>query len=146
MVSEKMSKNPNFWRFIPLNPRINIFFKILSVSLSFLYWRLTSCKVSDQTNERSLDGQTDERTDGQGRLLWTPSGKPGVQNWLCVSRYTRTYHKTTRIYSFYSRATAFILSSCKITYFSVDFAVILILLSNIFPFSFPGNLSHMRVV
>ena len=38
-----------------------------------------------QTNERSLryvkaDRQTDRQMVGQGRLLWTPSGKPGVQN------------------------------------------------------------------
>ena len=28
------------------------------------------------------DGRTDRRTDRQGRLLWTPRGKPGVQNQL----------------------------------------------------------------
>ena len=44
--------------------------------------------------------------------------------------------KTARIYSFYPQDTAFILSPCKITYFSVDSALILILLANIFPFFF----------
>ena len=35
------------------------------------------------------DGRTDGRTDGQGGLLWTPTGKPGVQRivkgevWFC---------------------------------------------------------------
>ena len=62
--------------------------------------------------------------------------KLGNKIWLCVSRSTRAYHKTDRVYSFYSRNTAFILFSCKITYFSVDIAVILILLKNIFPFLF----------
>ena len=37
-----------------------------------------------KTNEQSLEifkeGQTDGQTDRQGRLLWTPTGKPGVQN------------------------------------------------------------------
>ena len=30
--------------------------------------------------QRRTNGLTDVRTDGQGRLPWTPSGKPGVQN------------------------------------------------------------------
>ena len=42
--------------------------------------------------------------------------------------------KTARIYSFYPQDTAFILSSCKMTSFSVASALILILLANIFPF------------
>ena len=56
--------------------------------------------------------------------------------WLCVSCNTRVYHKTARVYSFYSRDTAFIPFSFEVTYFSVDIAVILILLTNIFPFFF----------
>ena len=44
---------------------------------------LTSCKNLEKNKERSLktDGRTtDGRTNGQGRLLRTPSGKPRVQN------------------------------------------------------------------
>ena len=35
-VSEKMSKNPNFWHLILLSPPINFFFEISAVSLSLL--------------------------------------------------------------------------------------------------------------
>ena len=73
-----MSKKPSFWHLIPLNPRIKIFFKIPVVSLFLLHWSLTSCKVSEKLNERSR--RTNGQTNGQGRLLWTPSGKHGVQN------------------------------------------------------------------
>ena len=46
-----------------------------------LYGALTSCKKLEKTNEQSLRYlKTDTHTDGQGRLLRTPSGKPGVQN------------------------------------------------------------------
>ena len=46
---------------------------------------LTSCKKLEKTNEQSprylkTDGLTDGQTDGQGRLLWTQTGKPGIQN------------------------------------------------------------------
>ena len=69
-VLEKMSKNPNFWWLIPLNTWIKIFFKILAVSLSLLYWPLTSGTVSDKTNERfqrylNMDGPTDQGMDRQ---------------------------------------------------------------------------------
>ena len=57
------------------------------MSLLHPYGALTSCKKLEKTNERSLrylktDGPqtTDQRTDGQGRLLRTPSGERGVQN------------------------------------------------------------------
>ena len=87
-VSEKMSKNPNFWQLIHLNPRIKIFFPISAVSLFLLCWHLTSWKVSEKTDERSLRYLTHTRTDGQGQLLRTPSGKPRVQN----SRDIRVHH------------------------------------------------------
>ena len=67
--------------FLTLNPHIRIFFKILAVSLSLLYWPLTSCKVSEKTNYLSPRySKMDWRTDKQGRLLWTSSGKHGDQN------------------------------------------------------------------
>ena len=51
----KMPKNPTFWHLIPLNPWIKIlFFKNMAVSLFLLYWPLTSCIISEKTNERSL--------------------------------------------------------------------------------------------
>ena len=33
----------------------------------------------DDTMDGETDGETDGRTDGQGRLLRTPTGKPGFQ-------------------------------------------------------------------
>ena len=67
-----------------------IFFKNWALSLLYHYGALTSCKKLEKTNEQSLtylkmDQQKDQRTDnrrmdGQGRLLRTPLGKPGVQN------------------------------------------------------------------
>ena len=69
------------------------FFKNRALSLLYPYGALTSCKKLEKTNERSLrylktdtrtdtrtDGHTDGRTHGQGRLLRTPSDKPGVQH------------------------------------------------------------------
>ena len=58
-VLKKISKKSNFWHLVPFNPWISIFFKIPAVS-----WPLTSCKVSEKTNEqfpRYL--KTDQRTD-----------------------------------------------------------------------------------
>ena len=60
------------------------FFKNWALSLLYPYGALTSCKKLEKTNEQSLrylktDGHTHGRTHGQGRLLRTPSGKPGVQ-------------------------------------------------------------------
>ena len=57
------------------NPWIRIFFKIPAVSLSLLYWPLTSCRVSEKTNEGPLrylkkDQRTDRWTDkGHDRVL-----------------------------------------------------------------------------
>ena len=68
---------------IPLHTRIKIFFRIPALSLSFLYWPSTSCKVSEKTNGRfPRYSKTDRRMDQQGRLLWTLSGKPEVQNMI----------------------------------------------------------------
>ena len=35
---------------------------------------------TDTQTDTQMDGHTEARTDGQGRLLRTPSDKPGVQN------------------------------------------------------------------
>ena len=71
-VSEKMSKNPNFWHLIPLNPRINIFFQNSCRVTFFTLWTCkTSCKVSEKTNEwsvrysRQTDWGTTELTNGR---------------------------------------------------------------------------------
>ena len=57
----------------------------------------TSCKVSEKTNERSTrylqtHGRTNTQTDGQGRLLRTPSAKPGVQKWQIFEIYPQISH------------------------------------------------------
>ena len=64
----------------PLNPLIKIFFsKFRLCHLFTLLTLLTSCKVSEKINELFLRYlKTDRLKDGQG--LWTPSGKPEVQN------------------------------------------------------------------
>ena len=54
------------------------------MSLFLLYWPLTSCKISEKTNERSLgylktNRQTPGQTHWQVQLLRTPSDKPRVQ-------------------------------------------------------------------
>ena len=54
---------------------LRFFFKNRAVSLSSLYCSLTSCKISEKSYERIRRyTKTDGRTDGQGRLLRTPSG------------------------------------------------------------------------
>ena len=35
--------------------------------------------------QRQTDGPTDKPTDKQGRLLWTPTGKPRVQNHITAT-------------------------------------------------------------
>merc|ERR1719494_225858 len=84
-MDKKHPKNGGFPPFV--TPRF--FFKNRALSLLYPYGALTSCKKLEKTNERSLrylktdtrtDGHTHGRTHGQGRLLRTPSGKPGVQN------------------------------------------------------------------
>ena len=64
------------------------FFKNRALSLLYPYGALTSCKKFEKNNEQSLRYlKTDHgRTNGQGRLLRTPSGKPGVQNDLCLKK------------------------------------------------------------
>ena len=78
---QKYPKNGGFSPFV--TPQY--FFKNRALSLLYPYGALTSCKKLEKTNERSprylkTDGLTDGQTDGQGRLLWTPSSKLGVQN------------------------------------------------------------------
>ena len=60
-----------------------IFFRALS--LLYPYGALTACKKLEKTNKLSLrysktDRRKHTRTNRQGQLLRTPSGKPGVQN------------------------------------------------------------------
>ena len=62
-----------------------VFFSKIRLSLLYPYGALTSCKKLEKTNELSLrylkaDGRTNGPMGGQGQLLWTHSGKPGVQN------------------------------------------------------------------
>ena len=76
---------PQKWGFSPICDPPRFFFKNRALSLLYPYGALTSCKKLEKSLERSLRylktdyGRTDGRTNGQGRLLRTPSGKPGVQ-------------------------------------------------------------------
>ena len=54
---------------------------------------------------------------------------------MCLRLHVCLPHNSC-IYSFCSRDNTFILFTCKMTYLSVDTALILILLANIFPFFF----------
>ena len=80
---DKNIKNTPKVGFFPICDSRRFFFKNRALSLLYPYGTLTSCKKLEKTNERSLrylktdHGRTDQ---GQGRLLRTPSGKPGVQN------------------------------------------------------------------
>ena len=72
--------------FSPICDHPRFFLKNQALSLLYPYGALTSCKKLEKTYELSLrylktDEHTDGRTQGpQGRLLRTPTGKPGVQN------------------------------------------------------------------
>ena len=78
---QKTSKIPQKWGFSPICDPSRFFFKNWALSLLHPSGTLTSCKKLEKTNERSPKHfKTDYRTDGQGRLLWTPPGKPGIQN------------------------------------------------------------------
>ena len=54
-----------------------------------IYGALNLCKTLKKTKARSLRySKTDQRTNhGQGRLLTTPSGEPGVQNKCFLQNY-----------------------------------------------------------
>ena len=75
---------PQKWDFSPICDAPRFFFKNRALSLLYPYGTLTSCKELEKTNERSpryLKADHRQTTDhGQGRLLRSPSGKPGVQN------------------------------------------------------------------
>ena len=85
----KMRKCPKT-PILTLNPRVKIIFQNFSHVTFFTLLPVTSCEVSEKTNEWSLrylktgghtDGHTDgHHTDGQGRLLRTPTGKSRVHN------------------------------------------------------------------
>ena len=84
---QKTSKMPQKWGFSPIYDPPRFFFKNRALSLLYPYGALTSCKKLEKSLERSLrylktdtHTRTDGHTHGQGRLLRTPSGKPGVQN------------------------------------------------------------------
>ena len=82
---QKTSKMPQKWGFSPICDSPRFFFKNRALSLLCTYGALNSCKKLDKTNEQSLrhlktDTHTHGRTHGQGGLLRTPTGKPGVQN------------------------------------------------------------------
>ena len=62
---------------LTLNPHI--------YSLYLLYWSLTSCKVSEKTNEKSLRTLNMGGPHRQGLLIWIHSGKPRVQNYSSFS-------------------------------------------------------------
>ena len=56
------------------------------------YCPLTSCKISEITIEWSLrflgiDGPADRPTNKYGQLLWSPLGKPCVQNEQMLNLY-----------------------------------------------------------
>ena len=84
---QKTSNMPQKWGFYPICDPQEFFFKNQALSLLYPYGTLTSSKKLEKNNEWSLrylktdHGRTNgPRTNGQGRLLRTPSGKPGVQN------------------------------------------------------------------
>ena len=60
--------------------RIPDFFQKQALSLLYPYGALISCKKLEKTNERSLTYLKKDHgwTHGQGRLLRTSSGEPGV--------------------------------------------------------------------
>ena len=81
---QETSQMPPKWGFSPIRDPQRFFFKNRALSLLYPYGALTSSKKLEKTLERSprylkTDGRTNGLTDGQGRLLWTQSGKPGVQ-------------------------------------------------------------------
>ena len=68
----QMSKTHIIYTELPLITGFRFFLKIPAVSHSFTLLTLTSCKISETTNERSLryhrrDQQTDGLTDRQGQ-------------------------------------------------------------------------------
>ena len=82
-MDKKHQKCPKNGGFPPLVTPQDFFSKIGLCHFCTLMVALTSCKKLENTNERSLRYvKTDQQTDGPGRLPWTPSVKPGVQNTL----------------------------------------------------------------
>ena len=88
---QQTSKIPQKWVFSPICDPPKIFFKNRALSLLYPYGALTLCKTLEKNqctaSEIFKDGRTTDRprTDGQGRLLRTPSGEPRVQKMNRVS-------------------------------------------------------------
>ena len=98
-----MSKNPNFWHLIPLNPRVKIFFQN-SGRVTFFTWltpnfmqsfRKIEWAVSeifkDGRTDRLTDGITGRLSDGQGRLLCTPLGSKMLILQLLIDHPSMTF-------------------------------------------------------
>ena len=85
-MDKKHQKCPKKGGFPPFATPHDLFFKNRALSLLCPYGALTLCKKIEKTNEQSLRYlKTDTQTGGQGLLLRTPSGKPGVENELKVT-------------------------------------------------------------
>ena len=100
----KNIKNAPKMGFFPHLRPPKIFFKNRALLLLCPYSVLTSCKKFEKSLERSLrylkkDQLTGEPTDGQGRLLRTHSGKPGVQNKIFIQSYLMHLNTKLAVYS-----------------------------------------------
>ena len=96
---QKTPKIPPKWGFSPFVTPPKIFFQ-KSGSVTFVPLRCPNFMQKIRKKQWAVskifkDGRTDEltdrRTNGQGGLLWTPSGKPGVQNdknsLICINSF-----------------------------------------------------------
>ena len=95
-VSEILSKDPNFWKLIPLNPWI-IFFKNSGFVSSYIIERQFHAKNVIE-NYRAVtkifkEGPMDRQTNQQGWSPWTKSGTPEVQSQILTLKIQDRYYK-----------------------------------------------------
>ena len=105
---EENNQKNNFWYLTPLNPRIKILFQNSSSATFFTLLTLTSCKVSEKSNEQfprylKTDWPTDQRTDQQankGDYYGPHQVNPRSENWKyplsCFEEKTKNATQTDR--------------------------------------------------
>ena len=92
-ASENFQFPPCLWKFQNFFPTLNLGWE------RHYAWSLPSCNILEKltSQERPKDRSTNQPTNGQGRLLRTPSGKPGVQNKF-VRQHFSTWQQSDSLY------------------------------------------------
>ena len=133
--TEQFSRKIQKTSFSNTNPRLSqneeFYIKSPVLSLFYIHGILHSCRLLEKALQRFMR-KTNGRTDQDGRLLRTPSDKPGFQNdifeiakWLSSQKINTKWNRTYSNFSF---------SPSYPKYFVLDFLFLhFMLLTTLFP-------------